>query len=281
MYKNEVPEPSKLRLAAKQIPPLYWLAGLIAYIKFTFRLRKANKAYAEKPGVPPPLLRFRVHASLEEWSYLHVGKLTAATLAQCLGNHGVVLKNLDILDFGCGAGRVAVELKKLTQSCRLFGCDIDAEAITWAHNNLVGTGCFEVNSATPPTAYADDFFDVAYSVSVFTHLDEQAQESWLGELARIVKPGGTVIATTHGRLALASCTSSELQALRSRGIAFRVDRKGRFKLDGLPDFYQTTFHAREYVARTWSKFFEVVDQIEGGLFEHQDLIVLRRRPDLA
>ena len=102
---------------------------------------------------------------------------------------------------------------------------------------------------TPPTRYPAAFFDVVYSVSLFTHLDEPSQDQWLEELARILKPGGVLLVTTHGKFALESCTDAEIGELDRRGIVYRVDRKGRFKLDGLPDFYQTTFHMREYVSR--------------------------------
>jgi len=84
-----------------------------------------------------------------------------------------------------------------------------------------------------------------------------------------------LLVTTHGKFALASCTDAELGEFDRRGFVHRVDRKGRFKLDGLPDFYQTTFHTREYVNRAWSRHFDVVDHIEGGLGRHQDVVLLR------
>ena len=220
-----------------------------------------------------------MHGALDETSYVHVGKLIASGMARCLENHGVGLDNLTILDFGCGPGCVANELKRLTRSCRLIGTDIDGDAIGWAQDHLRDVGTFETNAASPPTRFADQSFDLMYSISLFTHLDEPAQNLWLAELARILKRGETFVATTHGRFALGSCTSVEVEQLNEHGIAYRVDRKGRFKLDGLPDSYQTTFHTRGYVAEAWGRHFEVVDHIEGWLGD-QDLVVLRRhRPD--
>lgn len=270
----------KLREIAKKIAPLYWLAGYVRHLRFTRSLRTANLAYAcqVSPPIPPPMLRYRVHGALDESSYIDVGKSIASCLVHCLDSHAIDANDSTILDFACGPGRVAVEFKRLNPSCRLAGSDIDKEAIAWARVHLIESADFTTNEPVPPTRHANGNFDIIYSISLFTHLDEPLQKLWLAELARILKPGGTLLTTIHGNFARASCTQDELKELDRNGIAFRVDRKGRFKLDGLPDFYQTTFHTRAYVAKVWSEFFEVVDHLEGGLGQHQDLVVLRRRP---
>jgi SAM-dependent methyltransferase len=270
-----------LREIARKVPPLYWLGGFINYLRFAQMLKKENRLYAlqENPASPPPMLRYRVHRALDEASYLENGTNLASWIVKCMEDQGVPLDGMRILDFGCGPGRVACEMKKLALACDIYGSDIDREAIQWARNHRSDIATFTTNEPEPPTRYADNFFDLIYSVSLFTHLDEALQDAWLMELARILKPGGRLLASTHGRYTLASCTLEELEQLDEHGIVFRVDRKGRFKLDGLPDFYQTTFHSRDYVERRWSRFFEVVDHIDGGLGGHQDLIVLMRRPE--
>ena len=266
-----------LRKLARKVAPLYWLVGYVRYLKFRRSLQRANLVYADggSPTLPPPMLRYRVHGALDESGYTHVGRSIASCLVQCVQSRAIATNDSAILDFACGPGRVAVELKKLIPACRLYGSDIDSEAIAWAQGHLPDVGEFATNEATPPTRYANDSLDVIYCISLFTHLDEPTQNLWLAELARILKPGGTLITSIHGKFAHASCTADELTQLDRNGIAFRVDRKGQFKLDGLPDFYQTTFHTRAYIAREWNKLFEVVDHIEGGLDQHQDLVILR------
>jgi SAM-dependent methyltransferase len=187
----------------------------------------------------------------------------------------VVLQRLVVLDFACGPGRVIGELAAAAKCCEMHGSDIDVEAIEWARKNLAAVARFAINTPAPPTAYASGMFDVIYSVSLFTHLDAPAQHQWLAEMARLLKPGGLLLATTHGRCATGSCTEAEFAALARDGFVYRTDRKGRFKVDGLPDFYQTTFHTVEYVRRHWGRHLEVVEHIEGGLNGHQDIVVLR------
>ena len=268
----------RLRELAKRVGPLYWLAGFTRYVGYRVRLRRHDREYASKahPGVPPPGLRHRVHGSFEEAAYLNAGHLIAEKIAAAWMAHATSSEPV-VLDFGCGPGRVAMHFKQKVPSARMFGSDIDREAIEWASSNLGRVGTFDVNADLPRTRYDDGSFDLVYTVSVFTHLDEASQFLWLEELRRLLRPGGLLIATVHGALARQSCTASELRFLVVRGFYFRTDRTGRFKLDGLPDSYQTTFHSAQYVRDHWTRWFDLVEYNEGGIAGHQDLVVLRAR----
>jgi ubiquinone/menaquinone biosynthesis C-methylase UbiE len=271
-------KPSRVRQVAKRIAPLYWLVGVGRYLAFRARLAAENRAYLRPgtAGIPPPMLRYRVHGALDEASYSHVGRIAASHIVDALRRHGVDAAPT-VLDFACGPGRIAAEIRTMLPSCRLYGTDTDLEAIGWATKNLAHIATFSANAASPPTRFEGASFDVVYAISLFTHLDEASQLAWLQELARVTKAGGIVLATVHGSVTRSSCTRSELKELSATGIAYRMDRRGRLKLDGLPDAYQTTFHAREYVERVWQRFFHVIEYVEGGLGDHQDLVVLRPR----
>lgn len=276
-------EARRWRQLAKRIAPLYWLAGLWRYAGFRTQLARANRV---DPGnsearLPPPMLRYRVHRALDAESYLQNGQTIARCLVDALNAHGVDLKHLVVLDFACGPGRVISELAGATEACSLHGSDIDAEAITWARENLSSLAKFALNTTSAPTNYPGATFDVIYSVSLFTHLNAAAQDEWLAEMQRLLKPGGTLLVTTHGRLTLDSCTPAERAALQREGIVYRTDHKGRFKVDGLPDFYQTTFHTVDYVKRHWGRYFSVVEHLEGGLNGHQDMVVMRKPAAVA
>jgi ubiquinone/menaquinone biosynthesis C-methylase UbiE len=278
-----VKQDSWLRAAAKNIPPIYWLVGLGQYVRFRRDLGRADRLYSNEHSTksPPPILRYRVHRAFDEASYLANGTVIAKCLADALVETGVCLENLTVLDFACGPGRVINAFREYTSNCSMYGSDIDEQAIVWAQEHLPDVARFSTNKVTAPTGFAAGMFDAIYCVSLFTHLDESAQDEWLAELARLLKPGGMLVTTTHGRFAMSSCTRVELAKLQDRGIVFRVDRRGRFKVDGLPDFYQTTFHAADYVKKHWGRFLPVVAYIEGGLGGHQDLVVMRKASDPA
>jgi SAM-dependent methyltransferase len=153
-----------------------------------------------------------------------------------------------------------------------FGTDIDPEAITWCQQNLAHFGQFAVNPHLPPTEYPDNYFDLVYSISVFTHLSEKMQFAWLKELSRITKPEGYLLLTTHNDDLFPLDSGIELAQLEKTGFYFL---RGKNTL-GLPDFYQTTFHSRSYVYHIWSQFFKIKNIINRGILNHQDIIVCQK-----
>jgi len=55
---------------------------------------------------------------------------------------------------------------------------------------------FDINALSPPLVYGEGSFGLIYTFSVFTHLSEALQVSWLAELSRVLKPGGYLLLTT-------------------------------------------------------------------------------------
>src|SRR5262249_60948073 len=91
-----------------------------------------------------------------------------------------------ILDSGCGCGRVIRHWARL--DARVAGSDLSGAAIDWCREHLAFAR-FETNGLSPPLAFADAAFELAYALSVFTHLPEAIQHDWLDQLRRIVRPG--------------------------------------------------------------------------------------------
>lgn len=252
--------------------------GAVRYLAFRRELGNRQREYDAQSvrRNPPPMLRYRVHRSFDEHGYEEMGRVVAQTIVDILRSEHVELDGRDVLDFACGPGRVIRDFHRLVPTARLTGSDIDRDAIDWARANMGDVASFHLNHSEPSTEFADASFDIIYCISLFTHLDEASQDAWLGELARLLRPGGVLLTSVHGRPTLASCTDRERAELGRRGIAFRVDRKGRFKLDGLPDFCQTTFHTRAYIERHWTSFFNLRAYREGGIHGHQDLVLLAK-----
>lgn len=271
---------ASLRQILRKIPPLFWSVGAYRLMQFKRALKREDAAYvaAGDSTFPPPMLRYRVHRALDLDSYVNVGQQVAGALLSTLSFCQVPMENAKVLDFASGPGRVAYWMKKWQSSFDITASDIDAEAIGWAREHIPTVADFRVNDMAPPLAFADDTFDIIYSVSLFTHLDEVMQDQWLAELARVLKPGGVLITTVHGTAAQTSCTPDELERIHRKGIYFRRDHSGMLKLDGLPDFYQTTFHTAAYVREHWGEFLRVEKVIEGGLGGHHDIVVLRKTP---
>jgi SAM-dependent methyltransferase len=232
--------------------------------------------------LPPPLLRYRVDGQMDGDTFVSVGRNCAQDLKRSLTAMGKDLYAFEnVLDFGCGCGRVLRYFHDHPESCRFFGTDIDPEAIAWCRARLL-FATFGVNDRFPPLPFAAETFDLIYGISVFTHLDEDYQSAWLHELRRVTRPGGTLMLSLHGAYAQGIALRQgvfgrrDAETLRDKGFLFQVLETGRFKRDGLPDFYQCAFHTEPYVRETWSRVFTVRDYVERGINNHQDLVLLTR-----
>src|SRR5262249_4106197 len=111
---------------------------------------------------------------------------------------GALARCDDILDFGCGWGRILRFFLKDLEPTRLWGADPVEEMIDFCRTSNPWCAFYCIDR-TPPTPFRSDTFDCIYSFSVFSHLSEPMHRSWLGELHRILKPGGILIATTRDR----------------------------------------------------------------------------------
>ena len=224
--------------------------------------------------LPPAKLRYRVHGALDGASFLAVGAACAHQLVGLLDEFDLTPPHgANVLDFGCGCGRVLRSMLHERPDWTYTGADIDAEAIAWSRNAYPGAN-FAVTPELPPTEFADSMFDLILVVSVFTHLDERFQDAWLGELRRIARPGGVVIATVAGPAAREVLTKSDREQLESVGIVYRAWRTGRSKVDGLPEFYQSAFHTRAYVETHWKlQGFDVLAYRSRAINNDQDAVI--------
>ncbi|UCE86748.1 MAG: class I SAM-dependent methyltransferase, partial [Deltaproteobacteria bacterium] len=193
-------------------------------------------------ALPPPLRRYRVGGHLDRERFLRVGREARRDLERALRVAGRSLSDFgDALDFGCGFGRVLRHFARDADGIRFTGTDIDPEAIAWCTRQLPFAR-FAVAPHRPPLPFDDASFDFVYAISVFTHLDEELQHAWLAELARVSRPGATLLLSTHGAKQHAALPAPDRARLRERGFCYRTATTGRFKLDGLPDFYQEAYH---------------------------------------
>jgi len=187
-----------------------------------------------------------------------------------------------VLEFGCGCGRMSRWLLE-EPGMHLTGIDIHPALIEWCSRHLP-TGLFETNPALPPTRFADESFDLVVNHSVFTHLDEDYQDLWLEELARVTRPEGLAVLSFSGAMAFAKYEAAieavdprlaaERRAqLEQRGILFLTDGADI----GFPDFYHATFHTRDYVFEHWQRWFDLLAHIPANNLEFQDAVVARPR----
>jgi SAM-dependent methyltransferase len=227
----------------------------------------------EIAAAPPPALRHRVHGDSDLRSFLSVGHDAYLSIQEGLKtSHAILSADSNVLDFGCGSGRTLLWWAKSSPRPQLFGTDIDAEAVAWISAHLPIT--VNVNDFDPPLPYADGAMDVIYSISVLTHLPEEAQDRWLAELRRIVRPGGILLISVHSSEANELLSTADRTALQEQGILFTRGFNLAPKIFG--ETYQNTYHSDNYIAKHWGAMFEIVNRIGMG---RQDLLVMRKRSE--
>ena len=247
-----------------------------------------NRRRGDELPLPPMRLRARV-GNRSASDFLSAGKSGADALRAAARKHlGIEITNAGrILDFGCGCGRTLRHF----HPAPIEGCDVDAPAIAWMQRN-VGAERFAANRFDPPLPWHEGTFDLVYSISIFTHLDEQSQRDWLRELARVLRPGGSALLTVQSEHALAMflndriySTESMKSRLAARGALesqggfifepYEVDTKSYFP--GVTKAYGLAFHSRAYIERVWGEFFEVRGIDVGSVDGLQDVVALTKR----
>ena len=200
------------------------------------------------------------------------------TLNRVLKPVGKELKDFQsILDFGCGCGRAVRALATLIPNSKLYGTDIDEEAIQWLKNNYDNYAEFSIAPHLPPTRYQSQMFDLIFGISVLTHLPEEMQFQWLEELNRVTKLNGYVILTTHGEKHYKGLDAKIVHIMNHKGFYYYEAGFNYGKSISLPDFYQTAFHSHAYIKREWGKYFNVIDIQTLGIDNHQDTVLLQKK----
>lgn len=222
-------------------------------------------------SIPPPDLLFLVAGTTNISWFLDGGALAASTVRDAMDRRAVALDGLAILDFGCGCGRVLRHWQGLGRG-RVFGTDYSPRLVEWCRQNLPFTEV-GANQLAPPLAYKEAEFDLVYAFSVFTHLTEDLQVRWMTELARVVKPGGHLLISTHGESYSGRLNGAERRRFASGGLVVKNDV-------GAPGTNMcAVYHPFEYVRGHLLVGLELVEfQPQGALGNpHQDLYVLHKQ----
>jgi SAM-dependent methyltransferase len=183
-------------------------------------------------------------------AYEEIGAQTARALVRLLPDEWS-FEGKRVLDFGSGAGRTLRHFLSEAETAEFWGSDIDRPSIEWLEQNLCPPLHAWQCEAGPPLGLEHGSFDLAWAISVFTHLTDNSSP-WLLELHRLLKPDGLLIATFMGRL------NSEWFA----GEPWDENRVGRNVLYhtrdwdlGGPAVLMSDWWVREH----WGRAFEILD----------------------
>lgn len=175
-----------------------------------------------------------------------------------------------VLDFGCGCGRIIRHWKKY-KKIKIIGLDYNPAFLDFCRKSFPFAK-FGKNEFDSPLNCEDSNFDFIYAISVFTHLPEDLQTFWIKELKRVLKPGGYIYFTTHGKSRIDAPHLTDKNRddfLKGNLVVYNENLKGT-NLCG-------TYHPEIYVRDILAKDFFVVDFIPDGAKDAgQDAYLLQK-----
>jgi SAM-dependent methyltransferase len=227
-------------------------------------LRPGRPASVEGTPLPPRRLMVRVAGTADADWFLRSGRAAYDAIAA----HIPIAEIESVLDFGCGCGRVTRYWSDFPGA--VTGSDVSARAIDWCRTNQPFAR-FEQNALAPPLVFEDESFDLVYALSVFTHLTAELQVAWRDELRRVLRPGGRLLLTTHGRSYVPRLDDDE-RARFERGEL--VVRWGDVPGTNLCSAYHPERYLRESLAQGFTFLTLEPEGARGN--PTQDLVLLRK-----
>lgn len=255
-----------------QLKGSVWLDSIL-FRMAKFRNQKTNRLYKFKnPNIilPDDYDLYETY-QLHYQKFMEDGKLAAAEIMEWTLPYLTTIEP-EILDWGCGVGRITRHIKEQNPSAKIYACDIYKHKIDWnkAHYRDID---FSIIAYAPPTHFTAAQFDLIYGISVFTHIDIGSQLHWLKELYRILKPTGILLITTQGEGYHNKLSSAEKKILDKNGCYTQnYPKKGHRMM--------STYHLPDHFKEMFGPYFMMKEFYAGKIYPEkmggQDLWILQK-----
>lgn len=213
-----------------------------------------------------------VEAAYEQ--YLSGGSNDARQLAEVVAEvppNGATARALSLLDFAAGYGRVTRHFGVVAPEWTIAAADIHWRAKRFNEREL-GIPTYLSSYFPRLLRVPRESFDVVFCLSFFSHVRDRQFAPWLRAVLRLLRPGGVLVATTHGE---ASRAIIDGMPLSEDGYGM-IATSEQFDLPRL--FYVHACTTKAYVERRVAE--TGLARIElfrpAAWFGHQDLYVIRR-----
>ena len=206
--------------------------------------------------------------------YFKDGRNSAELLAKLVAEETDVDSEAQwsLLEFASGYGCVTRHLRSVVPNATVVACDIHQQAMDLIGRELgVETA---ISTSSPGGLNLNASFDIVFALSFFSHMPDRTWGSWLEALFRHVRPGGSLIFTTHGELSREKLYSDSFD-WSTDGYWFQSASEQH---DLAIAEYGTTMTRPDYVLRQIFKLLGVsrvlVDQ--SFWWGHQDVYVVKK-----
>ena len=174
-----------------------------------------------------------------------------------------------VLEFASGYGRVTRHMKHAASNVELIACDIHPAANTFVTEKM---GVPTIPSTLVPEEFEPgETYDMAFALSLFSHLPGFLWSRWLRALLKPVRLGGFVAFTTHGRV---TAKNQNLEIPRGSIMFREISEQSDLELATYGTSYVTPKYAFEQINAFGNA--RIVDFLEGFWWAHQDLYVIQK-----
>lgn len=171
-------------------------------------LARTHHGRAPKSGLPLPPQAFRMGGKHfhDDPGFLRGAAADVDKLVQ----HADLNPRSRLLDWGCGAGRLAIGVaEQFGRLTHYHGIDAQRHLIDWADRHIGRQPGYEFTHADVENARynrtgqtgnrrlssPDGAYDIAYAYSVYSHLGGDDTAAYLAEFRRVLHPTGTAFVT--------------------------------------------------------------------------------------
>ncbi len=206
--------------------------GIDVYFRHEVRV-VAHVRHHRLPVPPNHCLRRTSSHTLRH--YYESGVTTMMPIVTAARLFGVDLDQpVNVLDFGCGVARQFLQLNRQYPQVKAHACDAHPDNVAYVKRTFPKADVY-ANNFDPPLKYADNTFDLVYSVSTFSHFSFDDAKLWLRELARVTRPGGlmcltfnsyTSVAWSHARGYIMDFSAEDLTRV---GHSYHVDEASWYR----------------------------------------------------
>jgi 2-polyprenyl-3-methyl-5-hydroxy-6-metoxy-1,4-benzoquinol methylase len=130
-------------------------------------------------------------------TYVERGRQVVALLDDALAGTGRTLADAEVLDFGCGHGRIVRHLAAAARS--VSACDLDHEGVRFCASAF---GAVEVPGSTDLAEVPLGAYDAIWLGSVITHHPPPTCADLLAALAGHLRPGGVLVVSSADHVTL-------------------------------------------------------------------------------
>jgi SAM-dependent methyltransferase len=207
--------------------------------------------------------------------FLRTGRVEVGTALDHLRSLGSLPPLRHVLDFGAGVGRTTQALAE--HADRVVGVDAATSMLEVARRvDRSGGRCeFVPTTGDDLAMFESASFDLVYSSLVLQHLPPASARVLLGELARVVRPGGALI------VQVATAPTRSVKGFLFRYAPRRLLRFGQRHLLGYPaPMRMHGMSASEFDAAVAAYDVQVIDRVEdttyGGHWTYHRYFAVRR-----